>query len=155
MSERARVWMGWVSLVALPSALVADTAVAWLQGWTPPPDVTSQAIYRFGSNLVVAFLAVPSLCLLWKSGRLFLARIGPGLLLGFFTFWIFLEIVLDRLGWDARNFHRGFPNESRILRPTADLLPGVEGEARRTMNRQGIRGPEFPRREAGSSCSLA
>ena len=142
----SRLLLGLLGLTLLPLLLLVDTLLAIGRGW-PLADAGTFVVF-----VLLAVLAgtLSIALLLFRRYRLLLARRAA-------HFWLFSLSTLvawwlvDRaVPWlVARpSFHLRPPHARYVYDPDPFSMPGVWGEAHYTTNSQGIRGPEFPPRDA-------
>ena len=148
-----QVKLKMVIIAIVPALLLLDTGVAVARG-SPLGRV----------NLTVATFAVLALLAIFliavsQRGRWFLQKNGESLAhvcYSALAAWLAAEAIVAlfvwyepvRLGIPSANYHRRQPGTNLIFSPDSSLVPGIEGISHYTTNSQGIRGPEFPRRDS-------
>src|SRR5690606_12839588 len=105
--------------------------------------------------------AVAAACLLWLAGVAWLAvtargrarlqRSGPklaSLAASLALSWLLAEAVVALALRPAAVFHLAAPGMHSVFPPDPEHLRGIEGESHYRANSLGIRGPEWPARDA-------
>lgn len=138
------------TITALPALLLLDTGIAILRGW--PVNRLDLLV------LVCAILPLGVLMLLVSipTGRTLLHK--HGLPLAYLSFsaliaWPGAEAIASiyLLHYPVQTLphvHRRLPGRQWLFRIDSVLMPGISADSRYTTNSRGIRGPEFPPRDA-------
>lgn len=135
--------MGWVAIAGVPAVLLMDTAVALARGWELSSRLDRLFVALAGGLMLVAcVLAVVPSCRRWVG------RQWAGLLacaVATIGTWSVMEPLAARwLPDQQKSFHLWSRSSQMVFRPRPEVMPGVSGESRFTVNSQGIRGPELP-----------
>lgn len=141
---RAQLAAEMLALAVLPGLLLLDAGLAFAMGWR-----TSSRL----DSLLLLLAAAALLALVIPRTRRAVRERWPQFLLatgGAAFAWLLGEGLL--VWWDLPPttglFHVRTPWTHVVHRPLAGVMPGVGGETHYTTNSFGIRGPEFPPREA-------
>lgn len=136
------------AIVFLPALLVLDIGLALARGW----EIESRAdsLMFIAATLVVALTAL-ALCM--PMGRRFLAARGAQLALLSTTLavgWLAAELLMGTVlaSRIAQPQHLCWPNFQMTFHPDPAVLPGISGDSLFQANTRGIRGPDWPVREA-------
>jgi lysophospholipase L1-like esterase len=142
----------WI-LAAIPALLLVDTGVAIARGAAVGRLDLAMIILAAGALSCVAFTLIvrrrgnfPAL-----SGTI--AYLGTSVVVAWFAAEVIVAgFVLYTSGVNpftaAPPFHTRAPRQDITFRPNAASFPGVVGPSHYTTNSRGLRGPEFPPREA-------
>ena len=137
--------LGAAVVVALPVAVLADSAIALAQGWRPIGAIEHGVLVGAGLWLGVAlvFLARPGVRkLVGMIGLNLLLLAGAGIVA-----WGLLEAgaarTVARLS-AAAAFHTRGPNLNQLFQPDPSYITGIEGPSRYTTDEFGIRAPVTP-----------
>lgn len=135
-----------VAIAGIPVLLAADVALALARGWW----TTNSMPLALGVFAAVA-VATVALLLATRARRAAFARRAPALALlagALVVAWLTAEVAVQALLGDKLWFHRRAPHTRATFHPTPEVMPGVSGPAAYTANSLGLRGPEWPAREA-------
>ncbi|MHC4427325.1 MAG: SGNH/GDSL hydrolase family protein [Planctomycetota bacterium] len=136
-------------IVGVPALLLVDTAIAFGAGWRGRLAITVAVVS-------LAILACVFLLLCFPRGRAILhehsGRVAYVMLSAVIA-WLAAEAIaavylaLYPTAVDPV-FHRRQQHQEWTYVPAPEYLPGIYGDSRYTTNSIGIRGPEFPPRDA-------
>ncbi|MBX7168569.1 MAG: hypothetical protein K1X74_19685 [Pirellulales bacterium] len=141
------VLSSWVGFCLVPAIVVGDSIVAVARGWSPQtPGSFGAIVYLAAATLALGLpLAVVS-----RGLRRALARkrtecwaFGAAGLCA----WLVAEAALGQL-WPWPEFHCRWPNTRYAFEPNLFQMPGVSSKSQVAFNGQGLRGPEWPERQA-------
>jgi len=145
-TKRLLLIAGVVAFV--PALFVLDVGVALARGWYWESRADSVAF--FAALSVVLLMAV---ALAVPVGRRFVARRGAQLALlsgSLVICWLAAELLLTTVfaSQVSQPLHLCWPNLRMTFHPDSAVMPGVSGETVFQANSRGIRGPEWPARDA-------
>jgi lysophospholipase L1-like esterase len=140
--------VGFAAVSALPMFVLGDSLVAIAKGWRTGSRLDWLVIIAAALMLVTACWVVSR-----KSGRLFIASRAVPLAVCLVTTlgtWLAAESFFSAFAAPAASVHWHLrpPGLVTVFAPAPDVMPGIYGESRFTVNSLGIRGPELPPRDA-------
>ena len=139
-----------VIIAAPPGLLLFDTGVAVLRGWHGNLlDLLVFVCTTLGLVSLIVFTIIP-------RGRKLLHKHGLHLsfvILSALVAWLAAEAIVTVYlsHYPVKTLpssHRRVPWKQWLFRIDSALMPGISGDSRYTTNSLGIRGPEFPPRDA-------
>ena len=147
-----QVKLKMVIIAIVPALLLLDTGVAVARGSPLGRVNLTGATFAVLALLAILLIAVS------QRGRWFLQEHGESLAhvcYSALAAWLAAEAIVVLFVWyypgdlnSSANYHRRPPGTNLIFRPDSSFFPGIEGISHYTTNSQGIRGPEFPRRDS-------
>lgn len=140
--RRIRLLLAAASLAAIPFALFVDAAIGLYHGWRPNGTIENGVICCAALWLIAVAAAFA-----WPRGRAALAARAFDLAL------LCISCIVGGLlveagaatianALEVRNlFHTRGPNVTRVFKPLAAYMPGLEAETRYTTDVRGVRTP--------------
>ncbi len=141
--HNSKLWpVAFLALIGVPVFISVDFALARRRGWFVQSRLDALILLAAMSCcLAITVATVFRPVRQWLSFNCFRLLFSVVFAAGI---WLGAEAVVGIRFRPPSDFHLQRPNLQFVFRPVPEVMNGIEGESRFTINSRGVRGPEFP-----------